>query len=301
MPRKPGTRDRDRSVERVLFWEALANATVLLAKGVVGVATGSTAVLSDAIHSFADLANNGVAFLAVRLAGAPPDREHPYGHRKFETLAVFGLAPLLAVLAIQIAVRALQHGDREVVQHGWSLALMLGVLGVNAAIALWEGRWARRLDSEVLRVDARHTLSDVLVTSAVIAGWQFAARGWKGLDTLTTLFVAGLILYLAYGLFQRAIPVLVDRSIADPDELSAVVSAVSGVRSTRRVRSLGSGGDGKIDVVVSVDPGLSTSASHAIADEIERVLAERFSTRDVSVHVEPHGETVVGSFDGEVS
>ena len=301
VPRKPGTRDRDRSVQGVLFWEALANAAVLLAKGVVGVATGSTAVLSDAIHSLADLANNGVAFLVVRLAGAPPDREHPYGHRKFETLAVFGLATLLAVLAIQIAVRALQHGDREVVQHGWSLALMLGVLGVNAAIALWEGRWARRLDSEVLRADARHTLSDVLVTSAVIAGWQFAARGWKWLDTLTTLLVAGLILYLAYGLFQRAIPVLVDRSIADPDELSAVVSAVSGVRSTRRVRSLGSGGDGKIDVVVSVDPGLSTSASHAIADEIERVLAERFSTRDVSVHVEPHGETGGGSFDGEVS
>ncbi len=299
VPRKPWTRDRDRSIQGVLFWEALANAAVLLAKGVVAVATGSTAVLSDAIHSFADLANNGVAFLAARLAGAPPDREHPYGHRKFETLAVFGLAMLLAVLAVQIALRTLQPGDREVVHHSWSLALMLGVLGVNAAVALWEGRWARRLDSDLLRADARHTMSDVLVTSAVIAGWQFAARGWEWLDTLTTLFVAGLILYLAYGLFQRAIPVLVDRSIADPDELSAVVSAVSGVRSTRRVRSLGSGGDGKIDVVVSVDPDLSTSASHAIANEIESVLAERFSMRDVTVHVEPHGRPGGGSSDGE--
>jgi cation diffusion facilitator family transporter len=287
----------DRTVRRVLLWEALANVAVLLVKTVVGVATGSAAVLSDAIHSVADLANNGVALLAVRLAGTPPDREHPYGHRKFETLAVFGLAMLLAVLAVEIAVRALQRGDREIVHHAWSLGLMLGVLGMNAAVALWEGRWARRLDSDLLRADARHTMSDVLVTSTVIAGWQFAARGWAWLDTLTTLLVSALILYLAYGLFQRAIPVLVDRSIANPDELSAVVSAVSGVRSTRRVRSLGSGGDGKIDVVVSVDPDLSTSASHAIADEIERVLAERFSTSDITVHVEPHGGPGGGNSD----
>jgi cation diffusion facilitator family transporter len=291
-------RDRDRTVRGVLLWEALANVAVLLVKTVVGVATGSSAVLGDAIHSVADLANNGVAFLALRLAAVPPDREHPYGHRKFETLAVFGLAMLLAVLAVEIAVRALQRGDREVVHQGWSLGLMLGVLGVNAAVALWEGRWARRLDSDLLRADARHTLSDVLVTSTVIVGWQFAARGWAWLDTLTTLLVSALILYLAFGLFQRAIPVLVDQSIADPDELSAVVNAVSGVRSTRRVRSLGSGGDGKIDVVVSVDPDLSTSASHAIADEIERVLAERFTTRDVTVHVEPHGGPEGGSSDG---
>ena len=278
---------RDGRVRRVLFVEGLANLAVLVAKTVVGIATGSSAVLADAVHSFTDLANNGLALFALHLAGAPPDREHPYGHRKYETLAVFALATLLAVLAVGIALRALQSGDRDVLRPGWSLGLMLGVLAVNAALSTWQATWARRLDSDLLRADARHTFSDVLTTIAVIIGWQLAAMGHAWLDTAFTLGVAALILFLAFGLFQRAIPVLVDRIATDPERLAAVVQSVPGVRGTRRVRSHLSGQGVRIDVVVAVDSRLSTAASHDIADEIERTLRERFATPDVTVHVEP--------------
>jgi cation diffusion facilitator family transporter len=162
------------------------------------------------------------------------------------------------------------------------------VFGVNLCVAAWQGHCARRLDSDLLRADAQHTLSDVLVTASVIAGWQFAARGHFWLDTVTTLAVAGLILYLAFGLFRRAIPILVDQSAADPDEVREAVETVSGVRSTRRVRSRGQGRESRVEVVVTVDPALPTSASHRIADEVERVLEERFEAVDVTVHVEPH-------------
>jgi cation diffusion facilitator family transporter len=287
-PSSPGTNvQRDGQVRRVLFIEGLANFTVLVAKTVVGFATGSSAVLADAVHSFADLANNGLALFALRLAAAPPDREHPYGHRKYETLAVFALATLLAVLAIEIALRALQSGDRDVLRPGWSLGLMLGVLAVNATISTWQATWARRLDSDLLRADARHTFSDVLTTIAVIIGWQLAATGHAWLDTTFTLGVAALILFLAFGLYRRAIPVLVDQIATDPDHLTAVVQSVPGVRDTRRVRSHLSGQGTTIDVVVAVDSHLSTAASHDIADEIERTLRERFATPDVTVHVEP--------------
>ncbi len=278
---------RDRGVRRVFLLTGAANLGVLLAKLVVGVSTGSMAVLGDAVHSLADLSNNVLALFVMRLAGAPPDREHPYGHRKFETLAVFVLATLLAVLAVELALRAFGRADREVVRHGWGLAVMLGVLGVNIAVALWESRWAERLDSDLLRADARHTLSDVLVTSAVIAGWQFAARGRPELDALATLGVAALILYLAWGLFRRSIPVLTDRIGADPEELAALVGSVAGIRQVRRVRSLGAGAAIRMDVVVGVDPGLSTADSHAIADAVEQRLRERLGACDVTVHVEP--------------
>jgi cation diffusion facilitator family transporter len=278
---------RDAQVRRVLCLEGLANFTVLVAKTVVGLATGSSAVLAEAVHSFADLANNGLALFAQHLAAAPPDREHPYGHRKYETLAVFALATLLAVLAVEIALRALQSGDREVLRPGWSLGLMLGVLAVNAAISTWQAAWARRLDSDLLRADARHTFSDVFATIAVIIGWQLAATGHAWLDTAFTLGVAALILFLAFGLYRRAIPVLVDQIATDPEELTAVVQSVPGVRGTRRVRSHLSGQGTTIDVVVAVDSHLSTAASHEIADEIERTLRERFATPDVTVHVEP--------------
>ena len=279
---------RDRSIQRVFVVTGVANLAVLLAKVVVAGATGSTAVLGDAVHSFADLSNNAVALFALHFAVEPPDREHPYGHRKYETLAVFALAVLLSVIAVELALRSLERGAHEVARPVWGLALMLAVFAVNIGVAAWQGNCARRLDSDLLRADARHTFSDVLVTASVIAGWQFAARGHSWLDTATTLAVAGLILYLAFGLFRRAIPILVDQSSADPDAVREAVAGVSGVRSTRRVRSRGRGREGRVEVVVTVDPGLSTSDSHRIADEVERVLEERFDAADVTVHVEPH-------------
>ena len=280
--------NRDQQVERVLISEGLANLVVMLIKATVGFHTGSIAVIGDAIHSLADLANNFVAFIVTRIASAPPDLEHPYGHRKFETLAVFGIATLLSVLAIEIVLGALDRDPREVSAEGWGLALMLGVLVINISIAIWENRWARRLDSDILRADARHTASDVMTTVAVIAGWQLAANGYPWLDALASIIVAATILYLAYGLFKKAIPVLVERSIANAEALASVVSAVPGVQETRRVRSREGGSGPAIELVVSVDPNLSTADSHAIADEIERVIGVKFSVNDVTVHIEPH-------------
>jgi cation diffusion facilitator family transporter len=280
--------NRDRQVERVLITEGIANLLVMLVKAAVGLHTGSIAIIGDAIHSLADFANNAVAFIATRIASAPPDPEHPYGHRKFETLAVFAIATLLSVLAIEIILGAIDRDPREISTGSWELAVMLGVLAVNISIAIWENRWARRLDSDILHADAQHTVSDVLTTVAVIGGWQLAANGYRWLDALASFIVAAMILYLAYGLFQKAIPVLVERSIANPEALSNAASAVAGVEETRRVRSRQGGSGPTIDLVVSVDPDLSTADSHAIADEIERVISEKFSVSDVTVHVEPH-------------
>jgi cation diffusion facilitator family transporter len=280
-------RERDRLVRRVIFLEGAANIAVLLAKAVVGLQTGSLAVLGDAIHSLTDMANNVVALVIIHFASAPPDREHPYGHRKFETMAVFGLATMLTVLAFEIAIRALESGERTIAQHGWALLIMLVVLGINLSVSLWQGRLARRLDSDLLRADARHTLSDVLVTVMVIVGWQGAALGYLWLDTAFALVVAVVVLYLAYDLFRRVIPVLVDRIAAEPEVVAEVVHAVPGVHTVRRIRSRWIGSMPAVDVVVTVDAGLSTIAAHAIADAIETTLQKKLSIEDVTVHIEP--------------
>jgi cation diffusion facilitator family transporter len=277
---------RDRRVSRVLWIEGGFNAAAVAAKAVVGISTGSAAVIGDAIHSLADLANNAVALVAMRLASQPPDSQHPYGHRKYESLAVFGAATLLSVLALEIALRAFDPASTSVSQAPWSLTLMLAVLSGNIALASWQAYWARRLESDILAADARHTLSDVLTTVAVIAGWQFAARGYRWLDTAMAIVVSALILTLAFGLFRRAIPILVDERAAAPEALTAVVNGVAGVKQTRRVRSR-SGPSASADVVVSVDASISTTAAHEIANEIERVIRERFPISDVSVHIEP--------------
>lgn len=267
--------------------EGLANAAVLSLKLVVAVSTGSLAVLGDALHSLSDVANNVVAWFVVRISARPPDRDHPYGHRKFETLAVFVLATLLTVLGVELALGALRREALPTIGGRWALPLMLGVLFINLALATWEGAWARRLRSDILGADARHTFADVLTTVVVIVGWQVSARGYPWIDTLCALAVAGLVFILAFGLFRRAIPVLVDRIAIEPESVGDLARAVPGVRRVKVVRSRSIGSSIAIDMVVSVDAGITAAEAHVITDDIEENLKARFSIEDVTIHVEP--------------
>ena len=279
---------RDRSIRRIIIIEGSANLAILLAKLAVGLSTGSLAVLGDAVHSLTDVANNIVAWIVVRHSAQPADRRHPYGHRKFETLAVFCLAALLTVLAFELALQAVRREKVEVSQDVWGLGIMLGVLCVNIGIASWQRYWARRLQSDIVLADAHHTLADVLTTIVVIAGWQLSALGFPWLDTLCAIGVAAVILYLAYGLFKRALPVLLDEMAIEPEHLIDEVRAVPGVRGVARVRSRWIGSSRAVDMILDVDAGLTTVEAHEITDAVEALLEERFDVRDISIHVEPH-------------
>lgn len=283
----PGGPARDRQILRVIWIEGSANASIAALKAVVGVSTGSMAILSDAVHSLTDLANNVVAWLVVRWSTRPPDEEHPYGHRKFETVAVFLLAMLLAVTAFELAASALRRTRPEIVNTGWGVAGMLVVLAVNAGLASWQGHWARRLQSDILHADARHTFADVLTTIVAIAGWQAAARGYLWVDTIASLGVAVLIGVLAYGLFRRSLPVLVDQVSVDPERVERIALAAPGVVEVRRVRSRSYGQKASVDLVVVVEPDLNTVESHEIATRVERLLRAHLPVDTVTVHIEP--------------
>lgn len=127
----------------------------------------------------------------------------------------------------------------------------------------------------------------MLTTLAIIVGWQFSARGYPWLDTVFALLVAALVLYLAYGLFSRAVPVLVDRIAHEPEEIADALRVLGGVRQVRRVRSRWAGSRTAVDVVITVAPELPTNEVHEVADSIEAVLLEKFGVEDVTVHIEP--------------
>lgn len=279
----------NRQVLRVLIVEGLANTIVLALKIIVGLATNSVAILADALHSLTDVANNVIALVVIRASGRPADREHPYGHQKFEMLAVFVLAVLLATIGLEIATRALSPDRETPVQSGWGLAVMVVVLGVNASVSAWQRHWAKKLDSSILMADASHTFSDVLITLAVIAGWQLAARGLPWLDVACALGVAAVIFWLAFRLFRDAVPVLVDEIAIEPERLTAAIRRVPGVIDVPRVRSRRIGQDCAVDVIVTVKPALPTTQSHEIADAVESMLERDFRVRDITVHVEPEG------------
>ncbi|HEY5622262.1 MAG TPA: cation diffusion facilitator family transporter [Gammaproteobacteria bacterium] len=289
----PSGADRDIQVRRIILIEGAANLVVLFAKLFVGLATGSLAVLGDAIHSLTDVANNVVAWVVIRMSAKPADREHPYGHRKFEGLAVFVLATLLAVLAVELGIHALRREADGPSMQPWTLPLMLSVLAINITLSIWQRYWARRLDSTILLADANHTFSDVLTTVVVILGWQLSARGFLWLDTLCALGVSAFVLYLAFSLFKRVTPVLLDEMAVAPEMLSATIAAVPGVDDVRRVRSRWIGSASAVDVIITVAPTMSTTESHRVAEAVESAVEAEFGARDITVHVEPSSANCV--------
>ncbi len=279
--------ERDKKIQRLIIIEGSANLLVLLAKLVVGTTTGSLAIIADAIHSLTDVANNIVAWFVIRLSAIPADREHPYGHRKFETLAVFALATLLAVLAFEIARSAITKETTEIVSGSLELTVMIIVLIVNISLATWQQYWARKLKSSIMLADAAHTFADVLTTVIVIIGWQLSSMGYFILDRICAFGVAGFVLYLAYRLYQSAFPVLVDEFAIDPEALNSAVLNIAGVQKVGRIRSRWIGSDVAIDIVVSVNADLTTEESHRIADQIEKMIEQQFEVSDAFIHIEP--------------
>ena len=285
-----GSTKKDKQVRRVILIEGSANLLVLIAKTIVGLSTGSMGILADAIHSLTDLINNIIAWIVLHFSSLPADREHPYGHRKLETLAVFILASILVVLAFELALNTINKDYTQVVSSGLELIVMLCVLVINIVVTSWQRMWAKRLDSDILYADATHTFADVLITITVIAGWQLSAIGYAWVDRLCALGVALLIFYLAYNLFRRAVPVLIDEYAIDPSELSNIIKTIPDVRQVYNIRSRWVGKTRSIDLVISVDPTLSTQESHAIADTIESLIEKRFGAADISIHVEPENK-----------
>ncbi len=278
---------KDHKVQQIILIEGIYNVIVLLLKAVVGFATGSLAILGDAVHSLTDVMNNIVIWLVMRVAKKPADDDHPYGHRKFETMAVFALASLLVVLAVELILMAFRSETKAVVSEPWGLALMVMVLMMNLGVSFWERHWAKKLNSDILLADAQHTLSDALTTVLVIVSWQLSAMGYLWLDKLCAIGVAALVLYIAFGLFQKAVPILVDGFAIDPDELTQVVNEIQGVEEVRQVRSRWIGSVKAVDLVIAVDATLTTKASHDIADAVEHSIMQTFDVADISIHVEP--------------
>ena len=163
---------RSRRIRRVL-WAVLAlNVAVAAAKLVYGIMTNSAAMEADGFHSFFDGASNVVGLTGMWFAARPPDDSHPYGHGKFETFTAAAIAAMLGVAGYTVARGAIDslQGQSEARVGIASFVVMICTLAVNLGVTTWEAREGRRLGSEVLKADARHTLSDVLVSSGVIVG-----------------------------------------------------------------------------------------------------------------------------------
>ena len=281
---------RRRKVRRVLWWVLAANLLVIAAKLAVGLRAGSIAILGDAGHSGVDALNNLVALLAIRLAAEPPDAEHPYGHGKFETIGALAIVSFLSITCFELLAGAIGRLASGVVPprlEPLTFLVLGGTMLINIAVASSELRYAKRLRSEMLAADSRHTMADVLVTATVLAGLLLARSGWPEADAWLAILVAVVIAHSGWEILRRTVPVLVDHRAVEPAAVREIVLGMTGVEDATDIRSRGRPGEAFAELTVLVDPSTNVREAHDIADAVEQRLAEEGGFHGVVVHVEP--------------
>ena len=289
-PARPPGQDRTARVRRVLVGLFFANLAVVVAKLMVGIATGSLAVLGDALHSIIDTLNNVLALVVIRVAAKAPDADHPYGHGKFETLGALAIVGFMSITCFELvrdAIARLGAGQAPPHLSDVQLAVLVGTLGVNVLVATFETRRGRELESEILLADAAHTRADVFITVGVLIGLLLARRGLWWADPALAMGIALFIVRIAYRIFQRAVPVLVDARAIPDTTIQALAETIGGVKRAYGIRSRDAAHTRYAEVTIAVDRNANVAAAHAIADEVEDRLKRDLRLHEVTVHIEP--------------
>lgn len=275
-------------IQRVLIITFILNIVATLAKLGVGVWTGTLSLIADGLDNLFDGISNIIGIFAVRISSQPPDQEHPYGHRKFETLAALMIAAALFITAWELGSSAIERlRSPATVEFQWItlVALIVGSF-VQAITGIWELNKARELSSEVLLADARHTLASIGVSATVLIGLGLVWLGYGWADPAVALLVALVIVKIGIDTVRENVPALVDRAPLSAENIGEVVASVQGVESYHRIRSRGPIDHVAIDLHVRVDPNLSMQDANAIADEVRRRLLALPGVDDVTVHAE---------------
>lgn len=277
-------------VQRVLWLTLGLNLVVSGGKVFVGLLSGSLAMVADGYHSLVDGSNNVIGLIVAAYAFAPPDRGHPYGHRKFETAAAAAIGVALLVLAYHVLEGALGRiGSPALPEIGFlNWVVMFVTMGVNLFVSWYEEREGRRLQSAFLLADATHTRSDLFVSLGVVGSFAAARAGIGWADPLVAVIIAAVISVQAVRILVSAFHVLTDRAAIAPERIETLALSVPGVEWAGQVRTRGRGDAVYVDLTVRLDGDASLREAHDAADRIEEVLkAAHPEIVDVVVHPEP--------------
>jgi cation diffusion facilitator family transporter len=279
-------------IRKVLILTLGLNVAVSLAKVIYGHMTNSIAMTSDGFHSFFDGISNIIGLIGIWIAYHPPDENHPYGHRKYETLFTIIIGIMIFTTCFQILKQVyhsiVEYHDTQVTSI--SFAVMLLTMGVNIFVTVYERKKGVELKSEFLIADAMHTKSDILASTGVIVSLIITKSGYRIADTIAGLVIAFLIARMGFEILKKASDVLVDTICIDTVAVEAVINRVEGVRGCHDIRTRGTEHSINLDLHILVDPKMSAEDAHKIADSVEEKIKSSFpAVTDIVVHIEPEG------------
>jgi len=278
------------AVRRILMIIFVLNILTALAKGIYGLYTDTLSMSADGLHSFFDSTANIIGLVGISLAARPPDRDHPYGHAKYESFAAMGIAILLFAGCLQLIVSAvgrLQSGGSPNVT-GLSFVVMALTLIINVGVSSYEYILGRRLKSSILVADSLHTRSDVFASLGVILGLFAVRMGYPLADPIIALFICALIIHTCLEIIRESSTALLDRAVIDEQVIVDLSRSVEGVCNCHAVRTRGMAEEIYVDLHIEVDASLSMELAHEVGVDVERAIKGRIpEVRDVVVHLEP--------------
>jgi cation diffusion facilitator family transporter len=281
---------RYNAVNRVLLHVLFLNLAVAGAKLILGYATGAVSVISDGFHSLSDSASNVMGFVALRASLKPPDDDHPYGHRKYETLAAAGIFIFLLLVVIEVGRAAVNRfgGGAPPQVTPLSFVVMIATVVINLIVVRYERAEGRRLSSELLQADALHTQSDVFTSCAVLVSLTAVKLGYPLLDPIGGLLIAGFIARTGWHIARDTSRVLSDRVVLDEDEIRRIVMNTPEVVGCHQIRSRGSADHTFLDLHVWYPPAMPLHEAHRLSHIVKDRLMSAFpQIADAIIHIEP--------------
>ncbi|MBS1716174.1 MAG: cation transporter [Armatimonadetes bacterium] len=268
------------------------NVVQTTAKFVGAYLTGSVSLLTEAAHSATDIFASALTLIAVKVAAAPPDEEHPYGHGKAESLASFAESLVLFGMVAYISYHAVRHLTEkvELVKVDTGLFILSAVAIVGFTISKLVASIGKKERSPALQAHATHLLSDVLTTLGVLAALLVAKlTGISAADAVFALILAAWLAHRAYRLLTESINQLIDRRMPDHEylELQTLLNAEPRILGYHRLRTRVSGNTNYIDLHIEVPNSWTVVQAHDVADDLEVLIEERFNPAQCVIHVDP--------------
>ncbi len=287
----------DSSIRNVTYWGMLINILLAVLKGVVGLAVGSLSLFADGIHSLSDLLTDIAVLIGVHFAAKEPDSEHPYGHGRLETFSASFVAVVLILVGAGMVYKASgdinkMHtaGVQAVTISSWVIWISLLSVISKEAIYRWTRKVAVDTNSTALYANAWHHRSDAFSSVAVIVGAMAVKFGYPHGDQLGAIVVGIMIILVGVKVIANCINEFAERAVDARivEQIQKIIESEERIRHWHKLRTRSVGREIFLDLHILVDPELTITEAHEIADSLERILHEQMPQPvNVMVHIEP--------------
>ena len=290
---------RERDIRKVTLWGAFINIVLTVAKLLAGVFGRSAAMVADGVHSLSDLLTDAIVLVFTHISSKGKDRNHSFGHGKFETMATLIISVILAVVGAKLmesGIRSIINvANGEILPRPGYIALIAAIVSIilKEALYQWTAKVGKDTNSPAVVANAWHHRSDALssIGSLIgIGGAIILGQKWTILDPVASCGISIAIIVVAVKMAIPSLNELLETSLSEDveNEIIATASSVNGVKDIHNLKTRRNGVSAIIDAHIVVDPSISITEAHDIATEVEEALSRKFGNEtQISIHIEP--------------